>query len=84
MAVKFLIGEELNGVELGQQAEYQAKFVDIFRNTSLANTLDEMIHAHPWYVPIDDEVVIVAYQQLNVVDGLEIHGQLTINGSLVV
>ena len=83
MAVKFLIGEDEIG-ELGVQTEYLAEFKDVFENENHSNLLSELINTLPFIISTGRETKIAAGKQLNNVDGLELYGQLTIEGSLVI
>jgi len=83
MAVKFLIGEDENN-ELGVSTEYLAQFKDVFEDGNHSRLLSELIHSLPFIIPTGKEIKIISGEQLINIDGLEINGQLTLEGSLVV
>ncbi len=83
MAVKFLIGEDETN-ELGIPTEYLAEFKDVFEDSNHSRLLSELIHSLPFIIPTNKEIIIISGEQLFNFDGLEINGQLTLEGSLVV
>jgi len=83
MAARFLIGED-NGIEYGTPREYLALFADIFEDENYSRLLTDLIYSLPFIIPTNKEIKIPSGQQLINVDGMEINGQLSIEGSLVI
>ena len=83
MAARFLIGED-NNVEYGVPREYLAQFNDVYEDENYSRLLSELIYSLPFIISTNKEFKIPSGQQLINIDGIEVNGQLTIEGSLVI
>jgi len=75
---------EFEGEEFGQPNEYRAVAVDIWEDEDYSRDVNGLLYSHPHIVGVGKEVKVPSSQQLINIDGLEIRGQLTLSGSLVV
>lgn len=75
---------ELDGEEFEVPTEHRALVEEIWEDEDYTRKLHELVYTHPHVILVGKEVIIKAGQQLFVSDGIEIQGQLTIDGSLVV
>lgn len=74
---------EIDGTELPGASEYIPVFDDIFNDYDYEDTLTEAINGHAFLSPLGKEIIVSKNRQMINIDGFEIHGQLTINGSFV-
>ncbi len=81
--VKFAVFE-IDGEEFGQPIERRAIAEEVYEDITLSRRVIDIIHSLPHVIGAGREVILGSDRQIWNIDGLEIKGQLTITGSLVI